>query len=705
MQVNVYHATKGITTSTKEKVYPPVLRQWVDFEESKKQLFDNMCHFFHPPNESHQGFFHSRQYLKELGEELGKRKYGSEMDVVTYERLAVEGFATDIINELCKMPGAREKFNLGEGIIFENHQNPLTGTTKDQTAKEVVESIPPYTPGKKAAPSRLKNSASASEPVAKPDQFCIHKNLGGDDIELLFVCEYKAPHKLTLDNIRLGFRDMDLKEDVFSRVDAMPRYTKPPTDGRQLTREEEDANEARLRYQSDQLAAAVSTQIYDAMIKFGLEFSYITTGQAFILFRVKKEDPRALYYHVAVPDEDVGTHGLSCTAVSQVLGLCLMAFKSSQRPCHWRTQWMEKLPKRTDNSEEYLDQIPETTRTEKTASSYKAPKRKAVHRLSPVRTRKRSRATCSTQSEELVENNDGGTDDEDDDSQDNFWCRSAAEDAKTKDRLLNDSAQQCDAPSSPTEADRTAQEYSLQRDLLRKQPFCTQACLSGLADGSALDLHCPNASFHTSLRKSTSKHRIGAEEISRMIQQQLATDPDRGCIPLNLRGARGQLFKIRLLSHGYTFVAKGTSDHFSSCLEHEAAVYEHLKSFQGQAIPVCFGIFRLRQKYYLQPGIVISHMLLLSWGGAAVRDWKEHYASRCMLIHEIRKAGVEQGDERDPNFLWNEEIQRLVLIDFERAKLLQQVPLPLRDTTMNRPGKKYNPEEDADTRPLVKRQA
>ncbi len=65
------------------------------------------------------------QYLKELGQDLCDRPLASEKDLETYQRLAIERPATNIISHLQQIEEARRGFNLDGGIIFENHANTL----------------------------------------------------------------------------------------------------------------------------------------------------------------------------------------------------------------------------------------------------------------------------------------------------------------------------------------------------------------------------------------------------------------------------------------------------------------------------------------------------------------------------------------------------------------------------------------------------
>jgi hypothetical protein len=53
----------------------------------------------------------------------------------------------------------------------------------------------------------------------------------------------------------------------------------------------------RSEHNSDEAVAAVLTQTFHYMIQCGLEYSYITTGEAFVFLRIKEEDPTTLYYH------------------------------------------------------------------------------------------------------------------------------------------------------------------------------------------------------------------------------------------------------------------------------------------------------------------------------------------------------------------------------------------------------------------------
>ena len=89
-------------------------------------------------------------------------------------------------------------------------------------------------------------------------------------------------------------------------------------------------------------------------------------------------------------------------------------------------------------------------------------------------------------------------------------------------------------------------------------------------------------------------HPINHAEWIRLLREQLKQSLDDGITPLGEGGARSVLFKMILLTYGYTFVSKGTVQAFVKDLEHEAAVYRRLRPVQGVYVPVFLGAIDLR---------------------------------------------------------------------------------------------------------------
>ena len=198
----------------------------------------------------------------------------------------------------------------------------------------------------------------------------------------------------------------------------------------------------------------------------------------------------------------------------------------------------------------------------------------------------------------------------------------------------------------------------------------------------ALDERCPNVLSH---RRGTSidRHQITTSTLTGLVEEQLKRDLDHNCEPLGKQGARGALFKVTLASHRYTFVGKGTVQAFVPDLLHEAQIYRRLTDIQGYVVPVHLGsidMSRINKVYYLDFKVRIVHFLLMSWAGEAAaydataitsKDFKEEIR---LSENEMCQRGVIHGDVRGPNILWNRELGRVMLVDFERSTMLDQGP-------------------------------
>ena len=103
-------------------------------------------------------------------------------------------------------------------------------------------------------------------------------------------------------------------------------------------------------------------------------------------------------------------------------------------------------------------------------------------------------------------------------------------------------------------------------DKLLHLKYCTQKCLLGLKEMGALDSRCPNVSYHRQGRE-TGTHIINKGTFQSLLNAQLAfSSTNYGCTPFSLGEAPGKLFahdknvifRITLISHGYTLLGKGT---------------------------------------------------------------------------------------------------------------------------------------------------
>jgi hypothetical protein len=218
---------------------------------------------------------------------------------------------------------------------------------------------------------------------------------------------------------------------------------------------------------------------------------------------------------------------------------------------------------------------------------------------------------------------------------------------------------------------------------------------------TALDGNCPNVLIHRQGRRS-SRHPITKLEFQQMIQQQLGKDLDHDCEPLGKQGTGGALFRITLAEWGYTLVGKGTVEAFVPDLQHEGQIYQRLDAIQGECIPVYLGNIDLLKVYYLDIGVRIQHMLMMSWIGERAdvdREARNHpiQTQVRLLVKEVGRLGVVHGDIGEPNILWSRELRRVMLIDFERATCATSSRLNwspardrwiLRELSTNRRGKR-----------------
>jgi hypothetical protein len=208
------------------------------------------------------------------------------------------------------------------------------------------------------------------------------------------------------------------------------------------------------------------------------------------------------------------------------------------------------------------------------------------------------------------------------------------------------------------------------------------------------DEACPNFATHRTFGDG-SYHALDQKSLAQQMLYQLTKDPD-ACEPLGRQkqGARGALFKLTLESHGYTFVAKGTVLAFKSKLKHEGSIYRYLDAAQGELIPVYLGNISLTRPYFLDFGVRIVHMLLMSWGGEQIDDsragWEVHAE---IAWKQLLHYGVKHNDMRAPNVLWNSVLRKAMLVDFERSEILRPA---LQEISPNKLKRLSRPESSSD---------
>lgn len=640
-------STRGDPANATNKLRPENLVLWEDFPAQQAAVWDVLM----ASDFASERHFTSLHTLEESGEAILRKMMSSELDLHLFQRSTVDEPVTSIIERLYAQRTLRGTFRLKGSVQFENHANTLSPETEleEGIGSMTVSGAPRRRsprlqartqdnlhdrPVSTAAPRA--RTARSSRPRA--DQFCVYNtSIQNRETRIpAYITEYKPPHKLTLGCIYEGLEDMELGEVV--------RYR------------ETDTSRDRFR----RLIAAVITQAFSYMVKLGVEYGCVCTGEAFIFLRVP-DDPMTVYYFLSVPKGDVGgatgwapdsdgPNHLHLTAVGQMLAFTLQALKTPRRSHQWRVEAASRLNSWEVVYEDLLQAIPEE---DAPSSEYRPPRHDGLLRMSPVQLRRRhtpvNSPSCARPQDQHAAS--------DQDSDYNTPSR-----RRPPPQRVSRAHASSSSSSTPSQSSRGG----------RGGRYCTQNCLLGLVNGGPLDMSCPNVRDH-----GQNYHQIDRPTLLTCIRQQLSSDLDTDCKPVSLPGACGVLFRVRLKSHGYTVAAKATPIDFVPRLQHEAAVYDLLRPIQGIHVPVHLGNIDLATPYYYEGICELVHLMFLSFGGKRI--------SQCLTIgnrplitkqvdysaRAIHNLGVLHKDLEPRNILWNEETGGVMVIDFERAEVVK----------------------------------
>ncbi|KAL9062711.1 MAG: hypothetical protein Q9161_009755 [Pseudevernia consocians] len=649
-------------TSPKGRNCPRRLKKWKHFDDSTREIFDRISAIYHPPSEPPPTPYSESLFTRRLGEFVQRNQITSEDDLRVHERTNMENMVTDIVNDIVQREDLRDDYDLGQGVAFENHTNNLSDGADEVRTKLF--------------------DLDQTDPMPKPtnaDQLSVVKRRGGGDT-VSFLIEYKSPYKLPKEVLREGIRDgMDLEQEIINR----PAFSNDEVE--------------KFRQQAEYAVAAVITQLYSYMLKAGIEYGYLSTGEIYLFLQIRRAEPQSLYYHFAEPNVDVNRNEtLRYSAISQVLCFCLRASNSSRRNQQWRRDAKAQSLLWEENTDLILAQMtPLKPKAEGPSSAYK-PARKLDLGSGEGSSRRESlrysrgnasRVSCGDDAVQNLQDPETSSDEQDANAE------SPSARAMTRGSAATKAATHAHA------ARDNAGHGQQQQQQHHHLPYCTHKCLRGLLQRDRLDPQCPNRGLHPSTKRL--RHTIDAPTLRDLLRNQLDTDMDHNCTPLDIQGARGALFKLTLASHGYTLVGKGTVRAFIPDLCHEGRVYERLRKLQGTCVPVCLGSLDCIYPYEYDIGVEIVHFLLLSWGGVAL-NWTEYFACTekiNQMEDQLKALGVEHEDERCLNVLQDETHGQLMLIDFERATVSQSdsaeagkakkgAKVPLREVSSNVPSKR-----------------
>ena len=291
----------------------------------------------------------------------------SEIGLRHFERDVVENAVQKLVDETYKDPNLREGLDLKGTVTFESHTNlgersdsVLNPWNACQSAKTTP--VPSHQHPRKHEAKSHDEGRRGRKPA---DQFCIYRTSEGRNIPTIAI-EYKAPHKLSVDEITTG-----LNSEIRPERDVINM------EGQGFT------------FNARALAAAVVTQLFSYMIGKGIRYGYFCTGQAFGFLNIP-DDPSTVYCAVCVPKQDVmddDENRLHRTAAAQVFAFLVQALLATPPAESWHDD-AEKLGRWVVEYEDILSKIPPSERKGKVprASPYKPQRWKGFTR-SPDRTR------------------------------------------------------------------------------------------------------------------------------------------------------------------------------------------------------------------------------------------------------------------------------------------------------------------------------
>ncbi|OAA67181.1 phosphotransferase-like protein [Niveomyces insectorum RCEF 264] len=738
-------STGGGVTRVHGKQYPRRLAPWTEFHALHQASYDHLAQAF-----QQQRLFPSTAGLSYLVSKLRDQKLASEEDLKTFECLAVEGCALDVLPHFLRLAAdgttTYPNGNPPLSISFNNYPFGVVARESDEESDEseiekdeqkqeqkqkqkqkqprrgrsrkrddkpfmtkddrpaymsalavakhdmdaaVLHAVTAEEQRDKSGPPRKRRSLGRTK--VRPDQWCFRHGQDGT-MRPLFVVEYKAAHKINGELLRSYL----MPDAAASLMENAIRVANKEYSSKDLGDDSVAMRDV----------GQILTQAFHYMVDYGLQFSYVTTGYAFIFLYLDPDQPSTLFYHLAEPKtavnpKDDGT--LRYSAVALLVSFVVMSARGGHMSQGWKKHVRKTLPTWPKPYEDMKD-IPAFS-----------PDKKALRTTTEVvLVAKQTIETCKDPRKQgSTRRRDA---DDDDDPQPRPGPAGGAPSSSGTTRKTLASTTTMNSPSTKHTSDSNSTKGSQQQQQQQQQQtepstlgwtwaqsfekpsmttrsYCTQACLLGLKRGGNKDPRCPNVGLHRRHNNNNNtrddrRHPISAEQLRTQLVQQLAEDLDNDCENLErdgMYGATGALFKLVLSQYGYCFVGKGVQRAHRKRLAKEALAYGFLEACQGRLVPVELGMIELADEYWTQCGAHISHMMLMSFAGHSL--WhharQAQDAEQTLLLYEtetrrtlceLKQYGLVHGDVNNNNMVWNEELQRVLAIDFDHSFVTERHP-------------------------------
>ncbi|KAK4073571.1 hypothetical protein Purlil1_13013 [Purpureocillium lilacinum] len=633
--------TQGEPTKPAGRKFPRQIIPWDGFAQAQEGTWNQLA--------ADDAFFtdticpsaNQLDYIASLN-----RPISSEIDLRNFERDTVEIAVQRLLDGVYGNQRLRNNLNMQGTVTFKDHTNlgPDEEAVSESLEALTIQATAPTGAFKRRALGRGNRRA---------DQFCIRRNENGRSDPFLAI-EYKAPHKLSRDQIVAGLgREIQPQHDVIT------------------------AEGKGFEFESKRLCAAVITQLFSYMVGLGTSYGYICTGEVFIFLHIPTENPSIVYYSTQVPNLDVVDDDetrLHRTAVAQVFAFVLRAAREEPPPQSWFDA-AEKLGTWAVEYEKMLENVPVSARKPQHETPYKPQRWKGFTR-SPIHTRHRAHCLAMGHNPSLQH--------EDDESD----SPSPTPDPAASSTRVTRSSQRANPGGS-----KEVQRRGTRQRNTRQRQYCTHQCLRGLVLGSAIHKGCPNVLDH-------GQSHLHLQDFRHRIWKQLATDRgrDSNCMPLGLSGLHGSLFKVCLATYGYTLVAKGVEEVDAGILRHEARIYEELRAIQGIHVPVSLGTLDLALPYYFD-GRICTSFLFLSYAGRPLNHMNDTVqpgivANVSEALTAIHKRGVLHRDAEPRNLLCDGNT--IMVVDFEKADICKRPVLEGVSSNANNRKRKRNTEQRAE---------
>lgn len=340
-------ATRGFTTDPASRLFPQTIALWDDFGERQQRtwtLLGDIDELWHT------ALYPSIAACKSI--EAAIDPIGSEDDLRFLQRLTVDNMVKEMYNALMRNYELAPSL-LGHGQI--SFENPAS-------FREAEMSTLSDTMGGLA----IRGTSGQQPRNTRADQFCVLWREDGS-VRPLIAMEYKAPHKLTIEEICTGLQsEIQPERDVIGQ---------------------DEGNSFVLLCR--RLLAAVITQLFSYMIDKCVRYGYVCTGEAYIFLRIP-DDPTTVYFSVNIPKKDYEVDvesRLQRTAVSQVFAFIQQALSEEPPSQAWIDDAKARRKRWKVEFVDALATIPETERQSKEASEYRTREWRKGMRPSPIRLR------------------------------------------------------------------------------------------------------------------------------------------------------------------------------------------------------------------------------------------------------------------------------------------------------------------------------